>query len=127
MIPTDDMEETRILRSGVPCHELNTEPEAVGEASIVWLRGDQRVKIEKQTLTIGKMSGKVDFVVGGNPAISRIHARIIRNGQTEYRIEDLKALNGTFVNEQPVGQDGMLLRNGDIIRLADEEFEFEVK
>jgi len=48
--------------------------------------------------------------------ISRRHARICRNEQGQYEIEDLDSANGTFVNEVPVRS--QVLQLGDYIRLG---------
>lgn len=64
---------------------------------------------------IGKQEGIVDCVLTGE-AVSRIHARIDREGE-EYRISDLNSTNGTSVN-------GCLLETNETVALkkGDEVF-----
>ena len=67
---------------------------------------------------------KVDYCISDNNTISRTHAQITyKNG--EYYITDLKSTNYTYVNGNKVAADqDIKLRNGDKIKLSDEEFEF---
>lgn len=52
--------------------------------------------IEKPIMTIGKKKGEVDVVLQDS-SVSRMHARITREGK-EYYLEDLNSTNGTFKN-----------------------------
>ena len=72
---------------------------------------------------IGKSSQNADIVIGGNPAISRRHAKIgVRNGQ--YVLIDLGSVNGTSVNGSEIGQQEIVLKGNDMIGIADETFHF---
>ena len=86
---------------------------------------DQVFDVDPLPFTIGKLEGYVNAVIHV-PAISRLHARIYGGGESgTYQIEDLNSTNGTFVNGdrvQPYTKTS--LHVGDVIRLADEEFEF---
>jgi len=61
----------------------------------------KHVSLDKPQITIGR-SGKNDIVID-NMAVSRKHARIYREGP-RFIVEDLKSLNGTFVNNKKVSQ-----------------------
>ncbi len=61
----------------------------------------KEVPLDKPSITIGR-SGKNDIVLD-NMAVSRKHARIYREGP-RFIVEDLKSLNGTFVNSKKVSQ-----------------------
>ncbi|MCH5338372.1 MAG: FHA domain-containing protein [Acetatifactor sp.] len=52
--------------------------------------------VEKPIVTIGKKKGEVDVVLQDS-SVSRMHARITREGK-EYYLEDLNSTNGTFKN-----------------------------
>ena len=86
---------------------------------------NQVFDVEHLPFTIGKLEGYADAVINV-PAISRLHARIYAGDSSgTYQIEDLNSTNGTFVNEQQIlPYTKVPLHEGDVIRLADEEFEF---
>ncbi len=72
---------------------------------------------------IGKQEGMVDCVLTGE-AISRIHARIDREGE-EYRISDLNSTNGTVVNGRVLEtNETVSLKIGDEVFLANNPFIF---
>ncbi|MCD7981738.1 MAG: FHA domain-containing protein [Clostridiales bacterium] len=82
--------------------------------------------VNKNPYVIGKNPAAVDGVLSFNKMISRVHCRIIRTG-AEYRVEDLGSANGTWVNRVRVQRNqGLLIRNGDILRLADTDFRVSV-
>ena len=57
-------------------------------------------------------------------AVSRIHARIVREGE-EYLIEDLNSKNGTWVDGELLNyKERRKLKKNDRIRFADEEYIF---
>lgn len=58
--------------------------------------GKMLVQLNGGSLTIGKISDEADLILD-DLSISRIHARIIKNG-SDYYLEDLNATNGTFKN-----------------------------
>lgn len=81
------------------------------------------VVVNKSEFTIGRKQSSVDGVVSFNKAIGRIHCRILCN-QGKYYIEDLNSANGTYVNNvrlQPNKPTSIL--QGDIVRLANSDFQ----
>ncbi len=54
------------------------------------------MSLERQSLSIGKKKGEVDFVLE-DESVSRMHARITLDGDSVY-LEDLNSTNGTFRN-----------------------------
>lgn len=86
----------------------------------------ERADIDKPIFKIGKEKRFVDFFVTNNSAVSRVHADIItKNGQ--YFIRDNNSTNKTFVNGSPIPVNvEVKINNGDIITLANDEFEFHI-
>ena len=62
----------------------------------------------------------VDLVLE-DPAVSRIHAKIVREG-SERTLVDLESSTGTFVNGSPVGRH--VLCDGDVIQIASIQMEY---
>lgn len=86
----------------------------------------ETVRINKPVFRIGKERSYVDFFVSNNNAVSRSHADIITRGQ-RYFVLDLNSKNRTYINDQvlPVQQEVEIF-NGDRLRLANEEFTFQI-
>ncbi len=114
--------ETTVLNQGAG--ETTVLSQVVNGGSLTRSSNNERIPINSADFTIGRERSKVDYCVGGNTNISRIHARfVVKDGKTY--IVDNKAANGTFVNgvKARAGQE-IELNNGDKILLADEKFEF---
>lgn len=114
--------ETTVLSQGAG--ETTVLSQNVHGGTLVRLSNNERIPICAAEFTVGRERSSVDYCVGGNTNISRVHARfVVRNGATY--IVDNKAANGTFVNgvKARAGQE-IQLKNGDKIVLADEKFEF---
>lgn len=119
----DGSEETGILNEGSSETTLLGGQNIPG-AYLIRRKNNERISISKQIFKIGKERRKVDYCVADNTNVSRTHADILyRNG--EFYITDNHATNGTSVNGASVaaGQERKL-NNNDIIKLADEEFQF---
>lgn len=99
-----------------------------GKLRIVAMNAPTRVEIDvtKDSFVIGKNASSVDGVISFNKMISRVHCRIDRrNG--EFTITDLQSANGTYVNRvklQP--NQPHSIKNGDVIRLANSDFQVSV-
>ena len=75
---------------------------------------------------IGKEENCVDYIVSNNIAISRSHADIIsRDGK--YFVFDLRSKNKSYINNRVLpAEHEVEIFNGDILKLANEEFLFQV-
>lgn len=73
-------------------------------------------------LVIGR--GEAAELVLPDPSVSRRHALIRAEGQTAV-LEDLGSANGTYVNDEPVGQPRRVAE-GDVIRLGASTLEVRV-
>ena len=99
-----------------------------GLLRIIAMNAPTRVEIAvtKDEFVIGKKAELCDGVIDFNKMISRSHCRINRRGN-QYTITDLQSSNGTFVNKvrlQP--NQPHPINNGDVIRLANSDFQVSI-
>lgn len=95
-------------------------------AHLIRKKNGEKINITKAVFKIGKERRKVDYCVADNTNVSRTHADIVyKNGS--FYIADNHATNGTSVNGASLasGQEKSITNN-DVIRLADEEFQFKL-
>lgn len=85
-----------------------------------------KIYLNKPVFRIGKEKSYVDYFIGDNSAISRSHANVIsRNG--EYFIVDTNSTNHTYVNGNMIQSNvETKIVHGAKIRLANEEFTFNI-
>ena len=96
-------------------------------AFLIRKKNQEKKYIDKEIYRIGKENSFVDYFIGDNTAISRSHANVITKGM-EYFIIDMNSKNHTYV-------DGIMIQPnvetkiepGMTLRLADEEFVFNVE
>ena len=77
----------------------------------------------KEKVTIGRARGN-DVVIAHSNA-SREHA-VLEITESSIWLRDLKSMNGTFINGNPVPESGAAVSNGDIIRCGTESPEIVV-
>mgnify|MGYP004499954005 CR=1 FL=1 len=81
------------------------------------------LRITKDEFIIGKKQGVVDGMLTFSRMISRIHCKIIRQGN-DYYIMDLRSSNGTFVNGRKIHpEEKVILHNGDVVKIATSSFQ----
>src|SRR5947209_9213915 len=81
--------------------------------------GEQRgalLSVEGE-LVLGRVAPQKDGRLGGDPEISRRHARISLTADRRMQIEDLGSANGTFVNDERIAA-VRVLEVGDVVRLG---------
>ena len=120
--------ETELLNEGT---ELLEETALLQETKeypyLIRMFNYEHIDINKPVFRIGKEKSYVDYFVLNNNKVSRIHADIISENNQIY-IKDDNSTNGTFVNGELVERNVKhKLSDRDIIRLANEEFEFHIK
>lgn len=98
-------------------------PQAVAP-SLLRMKNNEKIEIEGSEFLIGKKQEMVNYCISDNPAVSRVHAKIIqRNGQ--YFIMDMGSTNHTYVNGIKVSANiETPIRNNSKIRISNEEFIF---
>lgn len=81
---------------------------------------------DKEIFILGRSREKSDFHID-NKAVSGIHAKI-KVTEEGVNVEDMDSSNHTYVNEEML-EAGVVkaLDNGDILKLANEEFKVEIK
>lgn len=85
---------------------------------------NERIGINKPVFRIGKERSYVDCFISNNGAISRSHADIIKRGN-RFFICDRNSTNKTYRNGYMLTpEDEVEIFDGDILQLANEEFEF---
>ena len=78
--------------------------------------------VDKDEFMIGRKASVVDGVITSSKLIGRVHCKILRKGYS-FSVLDLHSINGTFINgERILPNQAAALSDGDILRLADEEF-----
>ena len=106
--------------------ESKAEKNAVIYAKLIRLDTMQEIPIPNVIFRIGKNVGDIDYVIENNTSISRHHADIMRKGN-EFFILDNNSTNHTYVNDkQAMPGEYVPIKSGDIIRLSDVSFQFEV-
>ena len=99
-----------------------------GTLRIIAMNAPSHVEIvvTKDEFIIGKKRELVDGVVSFNNMISRSHCKVSRHGG-QFTVTDLQSANGTFVNRvrlQP--NQPYPIKNGDIIRMANSDFQVSI-
>lgn len=93
---------------------------------IVRVNTGERVMINKTVFKIGKAGRGVDYHVGGNGAISKVHIIIYQREDGCY-LKDNKTTNGTYLNGQRLDDNGeMKLSNDAMISIGGEDFIFKL-
>ncbi len=124
---TDSMEETVCFESLV--QETNDSEtvflkrEQKLAAYLIRLRTKEKIILDLESGIIGKASD-VDYRIKGNNAISRRHAKIFIEDEKVY-FEDLRSSNHSWIN-QKMATGIVQLKNGDMVKLADEEFKVNI-
>lgn len=113
VISAEKESENKTVLLSSPVTKTRAAVQRVKTGEIMWMTGDE--------LYFGQ-GDSVDFRILDNQTISRIHARIVRQG-SDYYLEDLNSLNHTFVDGVQI-KEPELLKSESEFTLADEEFLF---
>lgn len=105
---------------------LNENKVSVHYPTLFRILTEENISVNKPVYRLGKERSYVDYFVTNNIAVSRSHADIITRG-TRYFVMDLNSKNHTFLNGQEIPvQYEVELHDGDRLKLANEEFIFNV-
>lgn len=87
---------------------------------------EEVIRIDKPVFRIGKEENCVDYIVTNNISISRSHADVISRGG-KYFVFDLRSKNKSYINNRVLpAEHEVEIFNGDVLKLANEEFLFQV-
>jgi transcriptional regulator with PAS, ATPase and Fis domain len=103
--------------------QLDTQ-EYSGIPGLVWIHDPQTGQsheLNRSAVHFGKDLDN-DIVIQSNPHVSGTHARILKDAQERWLVEDLSSTNGTRVNHQVVVK--AYLKPNDVLSLADYHFIF---
>lgn len=122
----EDEEETGLLVSDEEETGLLNEEADMNYPTLFRVQTEETIVVNKAAFRLGKDASRVDYAVTNNIAISRSHADIITRSNGYY-IKDLESKNHTYINNQqlPVMCETEIF-SGDRLKLANEEFVFNV-
>lgn len=114
LLNQDDEEGTALLNEGPNIHY----------PTLFRVLTEETISINKPVFRLGKERSYVDYFVTNNNAVSRSHADVITRGN-KYFISDLNSKNHTYINDQILAvQCETEIRDGDCLKLGNEEFIF---
>jgi len=83
------------------------------------------IQIGNEPLIIGNDSEQAAIVIG-SASISPRHAQLTRLESGAVRLADLGSESGTWVNFAPVSSKGVILNNGDLVRIGELDFRYQI-
>lgn len=105
---------------------LLVEDEDIHYATLTRKTTNEVIDLNKPVFRIGKEKSYVDYFVANNNAISRSHADIITR-ENKYYVYDLNSTNHTYINNKVLDvKVETPIYDGDILRMANEEFIFHI-
>lgn len=100
-------------------------PRPHGRWRIVRLSGGQSYELYEASVSLGRAGSGADIAFDGTRAISRSHARLYPEGDG-WLLRDSGSKYGTYANgTQLIGDMAVLLKDGAVFTLANEEFRLE--
>jgi len=85
----------------------------------------QEIPLGVGAFTIGSDPKKAKIILH-SPLVSGLHARILKDDENQYRIQDEGSGAGTWLNYAPVSQYGAKLLHGDLIQFGTVSYRFEM-
>ncbi len=87
---------------------------------------DSPIPLNEKDATLGTDAAQ-STVVLNDPSVSPLHAHITHTDDFNFLVMDAGTVAGTWVNFEPVGKEGHLLRHGDVVHFGKLAFRFELK
>lgn len=106
--------------------EKSEAPKRQHYASLYRVSTGKTIEINKPVFRLGKERNAVDYFVDNAEFVSRSHADIITRG-THCFVIDQSSRNYTYINDAQISAKiEVEIKDGDTLRLADEEFVFHI-
>lgn len=107
-----------------------TKPEniKIGELQLISINSPTKIiiKVTKEEFVIGRSNKHADGVIPDNKMVGRSHCRVSKL-EGKYVIQDLDSANGTYLNKvKLVPGKTEILKNGDVLRLANLEMKVKI-
>ena len=111
-------------KNTVPFGQGQDTAQGVSQLILSRRRNGQRLPINKPVFHVGREQSIVDFLIGGgNQWIGKDHAYFVRK-EDGYYLVDNNSMNHTWLNgELLVSNQPYAVKAGDVIKMADEEFD----
>ncbi len=120
----EDPVSSEITQKEEPVPVVPAEHEPMPPAKLTRRSNGEVILINKETFVIGKERARVNGCITGNKAVSRVHATIMLKPDGFY-IVDNDSTNKTYINGSVIyPMNETKINSGDIIKLANEEFDF---
>ena len=84
------------------------------------------IPITEDIVLLGSDSHRATLVLD-DPCIEGLHARLIHDGEGNFRLTDEGSIAGTWVNYTPVNHDGINLQHGDLVHIGRLGFRFSIR
>jgi hypothetical protein len=83
------------------------------------------IEITEEVQVIGSDAGQAAITLN-HPSVSAQHARVRRNPAGNAAIADLRSSTGTWVNYTPISSAGIILKEGDLIKIGEFRFRYSL-
>ena len=121
-----DEEQTTLLDEGVEWNNAQQYQQRC-YPYLIRVSSSERIDIDKPVFRLGKERQYVDYFVTNNNAVSRSHVNIITRGN-RYFVVDLNTTNYTYIDGQIIPANTEVeIFDRNILKLANEEFEFHIQ
>ena len=124
-LETDYYAETNNAQNPAAANPRDSAPRLLWVGKTPPPAGIEEIVLENQETIIGSDDTQSSIVLA-EPAISPQHALLIKNERGSVKIADLGSDSGTWVNYAPVSSAGLLLHNGDLIRIGSLTFRYKI-
>ena len=124
IITEGDEDETRAINPATDTLKIDMELAKATEPALIVIRGalqGKKFNLKGSRFLLGREK-TIDICID-DANISRQHARILKEGD-DYFIEDLGSRNGTYLNDEPIGQKKEKLGKEDMIKVGSTVLKF---